>query len=834
MRFRTALVLGVALCFFAAVPPAAQAAPGDLDLTFGTDGVVLTAIGSADTARGVALQSDGKIVAAGECSVSAQVIFCLARYNSDGSLDTTFGSGGTVTTKMGTEVGDAEPAWDLAIQSDGKIVVAGSCFIGTSRDFCLARYEGDGSLDTDFGAGGKVTTDFGGGYAEAFAVALQGDGKIVAAGDCVPAVGLIGRICLARYTSNGSPDPSFGSGGQVSDDLGRFGFGGAIAVQADGKIVAGGFCGTGRPGDPALFCVARYTASGAVDIPFGLNGVVTPTAPCQMAWAVSVQPDEKILAAGASCLVRINSGGSPDATFGDGGAVLFDQSGPSALSMALQHDGKVVVGGQCPSQPGTCLARINANGSPDASFGNGGTVAPPATACDVAWGIALQSDGKIVTAGGSGSMFCLARYEVDTASTPVITPSSDVTAEATGPSGAAVSYPNPTATDAIDGTVPVICVPASGATFAVATTTVDCTATNSAGNSSHTSFSVTVRDTTQPTLTVPANVSVSTSNPAGATVSYDAATASDLVDGPMTPICAPASGSTFPIATTTVNCTATDAHGNAANASFTVTVTLASSDTRPPTLRVPASITRQATGPGGALINYSVTATDPTNTPAQITIICTSSPTSGLSSGSIFPVGTTTITCNAHDPAGNNAAPKSFTITVRDTTKPVISPTSNVKANATGPSGAIVNYPLPTATDIVDVTVPVICTPAPGATFPIGTTAVNCTATDHAGNTATRRFTVTVLSAAQQIAALKTQVNNAPELGTSTSTRLVRSTLIRDLNNALSSTQSTACAAITKFISDVQANSAPLGPITAANSTLWVSEATQIRAVRGC
>ena len=420
------------------------------------------------------------------------------------------------------------------------------------------------------------------------------------------------------------------------------------------------------------------------------------------------------------------------------------------------------------------------------------------------------------------------------ASSPVITPSPDVTAEATGPSGAAVGYTNPTATDAIDGTVPVICVPASGQTFAIATTTVDCTATNSAGNSAHSSFTVTVRDTTPPTITVPASISVSTGNPAGTTVNYTAATASDLVDGPMAPICAPASGSTFPVGSTTVSCTATDAHGNTVNASFTVTVTLSSTDSRPPTLRVPANITRQATGPAGALITYSVSATDPTNPPAQITIVCTSSPTSGLSSGSIFPLGTTTITCNAHDPAGNNAAPKSFTVRVRDTTKPVISPTGNVKANATGPAGAIVNYPLPTATDIVDVTVPVICTPAPGSTFPIGSTTVTCVATDHAGNTATRRFTVTVLSAAQQISALKTQVNNAPELGTSTSTRLVRSTLIRDLNNALSSTQSTACAAITKFIGDVQANTAPLGPITAANSTLWVSDATRIRAVRGC
>ena len=560
---------------------------------------------------------------------------------------------------------------------------------------------------------------------------------------------------------------------------------------------------------------------------------------------MAIQSDGRIVAAGVcgagvACFARFNTNGSLDTSFGsDGtGTILYGALYSSAYGVGIQGDGKIVAAGNC-NQYDFCVFRYTGDGSLDATFGSGGTAATSMGVANSAYAMAIQGDGKIVVAGScypgnQQADFCLARFEGDSAaSAPVITPSSDVTAEATGPSGAAVSYPNPTATDAIDGTVPVICAPASGQTFAIGTTTVDCTATNSAGNSSHSSFTVTVRDTTPPTISVPANISVSTSNPAGTTVSYTA-TVSDLVDGSLTPSCAPASGQTFPVGSTTVNCTATDAHSNTANASFTVTVTLASTDTRPPTLRVPGSITRQATGPGGALVTYSVTATDPTNPPAQITIVCTSSPTGGLSSGSIFPVGTTTITCNAHDPAGNNAAPKSFTVTVRDTTKPVISPTTNLRVNATGPTGAIVSYPLPTATDVVDVTVQVLCTPAPGAAFAIGATTVTCTATDHAGNTATRRFTVTVLSAAQQIAALKTLVNNAPELATSTSTRRVRSTLIGDLNNALSSTQATACAAITKFISDVQANTAPLGPITAANSTLWVSEAMRIRAVRGC
>jgi uncharacterized delta-60 repeat protein len=618
---------------------------------------------------------------------------------------------------------------------------------------------------------------------------------------------------------------------------------GGVVVQSDGKIVVGASC-LDRPSGSAL-CLARFASNGALE-----GTVITDIGDSYSTFGVALQGDGKFVVVGTCsssgefsqrfCIARYNTNLSLDSSFGtDGVNTALNGDGEQAHAVALQSDGKIVVAGACyTGNVFLCLARYNQGGSVDTSFGSDGiaiTSNVAAIGTGQAYAVALQSDGKILAGGYCQDFhFCLARFEGHTTSAPVITPSPDVTAEATGPSGAAVSYPNPTATDAIDGTVPVICVPASGQTFAIATTTVDCTATNSAGNGTHSSFTVTVRDTTPPTITVPANISVSTSNPAGTTVSYAAATASDLVDGPVTPICAPASSSTFPVGTTTVNCSATDARGNAAPASFTVTVTLTSTDTRPPTLRVPGNITRQATGPAGALVTYTVTATDPTNPPAQITIVCTSSPTSGLSSSSIFPVGTTTITCNAHDPAGNNAAPKSFTVTVRDTTKPVISPTGNVAVNATGPAGTIVNYALPTATDIVDGTVPVICTPAPGQTFAIGSTTVTCAATDHAGNTATRRFTVIVLSAAQQISALKTKVNSAPELGTSTSTRLVRSTLIRDLNSALSSTQATACAAITKFIGDVQANTAPLGPITAANSTLWGSDATRIRAVRGC
>lgn len=155
---------------------------------------------------------------------------------------------------------------------------------------------------------------------------------------------------------------------------------------------------------------------------------------------------------------------------------------------------------------------------------------------------------------------------------PVVAPHADVTTEATSAAGAAVAYAAPAATDDVDGPVPVTCAPASGSTFPLGSTTVQCTATDAAGNSAHAAFDVVVRDTTAPALTVPAATIVApATSPAGAVVAYSAS-ASDLVDGAVAPACSRASGSTFPIGDTTVTCTATDAHGNPASASFGVHV----------------------------------------------------------------------------------------------------------------------------------------------------------------------------------------------------------------------------------------------------------------------
>jgi hypothetical protein len=418
---------------------------------------------------------------------------------------------------------------------------------------------------------------------------------------------------------------------------------------------------------------------------------------------------------------------------------------------------------------------------------------------------------------------------------PVVTVPANITKEATGPGGAVVSY-SASATDAV-GVTSFSCVPASGSLFGLGTTTVTCTAKDAAGNTGTGSFTVTVVDTTPPTIMGANNITTSTGNPAGTTVNFSV-TATDLVDGPVAVSCSPASGSTFPIGTTTVNCSATDSHGNTATASFTVTVNLAADTTPPVISNLPANQTLEATGPGGAQFTFSITVQDPDDAG---TFQCTGGPVTpfpfpavpSISYTVTAPLGTTTIVCNATDSHGNTAVAQSFMITVRDTTPPVIGPVSNITVNATSPAGATVSYAAPTATDLVDVSDPVSCTPASGSAFPNGATTVTCTATDAHGNTATKTFTVTVLSATDQLNALKAAVSAAPELQ-GRQNRAVRTLLLSDLKAAAGRKTSAACAGLSKFISDVQANTAPGGPITTADSAAWVAAANAIKPARGC
>ena len=233
----------------------------------------------------------------------------------------------------------------------------------------------------------------------------------------------------------------------------------------------------------------------------------------------------------------------------------------------------------------------------------------------------------------------------------------DQVLEAVSSAGAPYSWPNPTATDPDGNPTTVECSPPSGTTFPIATTIVTCTATDTVSlEETSQTFTVTVRDTTPPTVTVPGPITAEATGPGGAVVGYSAS-ASDIVDGSLPVTCSPPSGSTFGLGTTTVTCMATDAHNNTGSRSLSVTVR----DTTPPSMIVPAPITTQATGPGGAVVTFSAPASDLVD--ANPTIDC------APPSGRTFPVGVTTVTCTATDDSGNSAR-GSFTVTVQDTTPP--------------------------------------------------------------------------------------------------------------------------------------------------------------------
>ena len=274
---------------------------GTLDRTFGGDGKVTTNFqsgGGRDRAYALALQPNGKIVVAGEALQGPNVSsgernFALARYNADGTLDRTFGGDGKVTTDFGSG-SDDDVINALALQPDGKIVVAGYSTVSGGNDFALARYHTNGRLDTTFGNGGLVTTDFNHGIAETVhALALQPDGRIVVAG-----LPNIYRFALARYRPNGRLDPTFGDGGKVITTLlGTIEQAFALALQPDGKMVAAGVTNYNDFGD---FMLLRYDADGSLDATFGDLGLVITgfDGGAEQINAIALQADGKIVAAG--------------------------------------------------------------------------------------------------------------------------------------------------------------------------------------------------------------------------------------------------------------------------------------------------------------------------------------------------------------------------------------------------------------------------------------------------------------------------------------------------------------------------------------------------------
>jgi uncharacterized delta-60 repeat protein len=408
-----ALVLAGALTVMGGAP--ALAASGDLDTSFGGDGKVVTHFEGGGAASGVAVQEDGKIVVVG----SAGGMFAVVRYDVDGSPDAAFGGGdGTVTTSF--RGGAAARA--VAIQGNGKIVVAGVAgdrIVGETRQgrFAIARYNRNGTLDTMFGGDGRVTTNFTGGFDSANAVAIQGNGKIVAAGGASES-----RFALARYGRDGALDPFFGGDGKVTTAFPLESVGPAfgVAIQADGRIVAAGV----RDFDG--FALARYHRAGNLDRTFGGDGrVITSVGNGEeAATSVAIQADGKIVAAGYTdvpheggdtygpgrfALARYRADGTLDPSFGGDGEVTtrFGAGGSSANAVAIDGHGRIVAAGS--GHGGFALARYQHDGTRDSTFGGDGRITTRFKD-GVASGLAIQANGRIVAAGSGAGGFALARY----------------------------------------------------------------------------------------------------------------------------------------------------------------------------------------------------------------------------------------------------------------------------------------------------------------------------------------------------------------------------------------------------------------------------------------
>jgi len=369
----------------------------------------------------------------------------------------------------------------------------------------------------------------------------------------------------------------------------------------------------------------------------------------------------------------------------------------------------------------------------------------------------VDGDGVATCTPASGSTFALGTHAVDCTATdarhntahstfdvtvadttpPTIVAHAAITGvEAIGPGGAVVAYDTPLTHDLVDGDGVASCVPASGATFALGTSTVRCDAHDQANNAAvQTSFTVQVVDTTAPVIQAHLDVGpLEASSAAGAIATYVAPTWTDAVDGSGSASCSPLSGAQFPLGQTMVACAAVDHAGNAATITyFKLTVR----DSTAPVIAAHANLIAEAAGPAGAAVAYASPTTSDAVDGAGIASCLPAS-------GSTFALGTSTVTCTAHDAAGNVSSATMFSISVVDTTAPTIAPHADVSVTATGNSSAVVAYTLPTATDLVDGNVAVTCLPASGTSFNVGTTTVNCSSTDHAGNHSASSFNVVV------------------------------------------------------------------------------------------
>jgi uncharacterized delta-60 repeat protein len=422
--------------FFCLFAQLSWALPGDLDSSFGGAFgryFINQEANEFDAANAVARQVDGKLVIAGTCGNGASADICVLRRNADGSVDTGFGYAAGASRITASDGEDR--AVGVALQRDGKIVAAGSCVAFSIRSFCITRLLANGTLDPSFGVNGVVNQVVGAGNADPRAVLIQPDGKIVVGGTCFD--GNINTLCAARFLSNGAFDSSFGVQGRrfflTPTELRGY----ALALQSDGRILIAGSCNAGASMCVARLTAAG-TVDGSFaqeNDEFPSNGIaIASNGGNDSANGIAIQPDGKIVLGGscplnnqpAFCATRLNANGFPDTNFGIFGApdrvvrLSLGSTNAVASAVALQSDGRIVLVGSCLGATSDfCLLRLNDNGSADQSFGSFGVVKTNVIdAADFALATLIQPDGKIVVAGQCSESFaptdtamCIARYE---------------------------------------------------------------------------------------------------------------------------------------------------------------------------------------------------------------------------------------------------------------------------------------------------------------------------------------------------------------------------------------------------------------------------------------
>jgi uncharacterized delta-60 repeat protein len=426
-----------------------SAAAGDIDKSFGGTGRLRLGAGDAGSVTSIAVQPDGKLVASLYYSSGGNNrTAALARVNpADGSLDTTFGTNGLAPSDLASAI---------ALQADGKIVLTGQIIYTSTSDkpdIFVSRYNADGSPDSSFGTNGRVTTDFFGREDSASALLIQPDGKIVVAGAAYTGDTSTGiessSIALARYNADGSLDSSFGTNGKLTTDFAdRFSLARAITVQTDGKLVVAGKAMF----KPAIvnddIAVLRYNTDGSLDSTFGTGGfVLKDISATDDAYDVVLQANGQIVVGGTAAnpaqadelndfaLLRLNTDGTLDSTFGTGGFVLTDyqKKKERVVKVLIQADGKLIAAGDLvgtATAPASAwlIARYNADGTLDASFGTAGFTKTDGVPLSSFRDAVLQADNKIVAGGEMtylefGTTAALVRYHNDgTAPLPTPTP----------------------------------------------------------------------------------------------------------------------------------------------------------------------------------------------------------------------------------------------------------------------------------------------------------------------------------------------------------------------------------------------------------------------------